>query len=378
MTPAVRAMIWVGVTVTCLVGVGVGIAFDQVVALTAQATTGRASVWVLTPYVAPGDPLALSVTSAGRLTEVRVERDGREVARWDAGPAGSAELTVVTPDRPGPAELIVHADWMPEDSRFAPPRWLRGERAERLALQVEVRSRPAVIALRLGNLALAGLFWIQAVVGLAWLVPRMHALDRQPDGNLTEAVAGALCCALVIYALAGYWLFAQPITAATGWTGTLTTFVALAVWTVGAIFAGFRLSRAWTARRHHALTLDQPADPAVVAERLRARGLNARALLGRLWVRDAGGAWLWASGLGAGGTVQPVTDAEHLVLQLALALSAPSTVGNDGLWVRVGPDSTLEGLQAELAARREEMAREILARLEAFGSFEDIFRRTLS
>ncbi|HVK78575.1 MAG TPA: hypothetical protein VM734_34990 [Kofleriaceae bacterium] len=282
MAPAARRHLVVAMAAALAVIALASLVVARFAAPRPTARAGRTEVTVRTPFVAPGDPIALELRVLGvhaAIHEVTV-RAGDELLRvagrgepWahrfrprDAAPVGGhLGLAVeVRPDaEPGTSlSLAIEVSASAAETRGGNHNAVVVDR-DVVALTVPIRSPSARDAARArtGLVALAALIVAMVVAGAgAWRAgawwrrrPDRDARPRRPTPAVAVVVVAgvvlAMLAALIAYGFVGWGWFVPALVAATAVDVAPLGWLALAVWLASPLLAG-RL--AWTYRQRHA------------------------------------------------------------------------------------------------------------------------------
>ena len=230
--------------------------------------SGSVSVWVLTPYVRPGDVLVADVAIYGgyrvgidRLSGVFAGQPFAEDgtgATWGgtishkSGSRGSDSVRLRLPVPAGaqPGQRlnlqihVAHTLALSADGGFE-----NREADAELSVPIVVQSTASALAWRLFGLLRAAVAFA-AVVGLGCKFrPQFHEFERWLDRNVNPNFLLLPGSAIFIsYVVLGYGLFALPLMIAVGLTASWIGYVLTAVWVVMPFVAIYRLTQPFKAR----------------------------------------------------------------------------------------------------------------------------------
>ena len=240
--------------------------------MTADATSGDdAAVWVYTPHVAPGDTIVLGVEVFGGedigIREVVVS-DGAQQHRthgegqdWgdtittrgapsDASDSIDVRVTVPRDARPGSTlHLVVDVSYVVA-SQWSSSSFSNSAKGDRVTVDVPVRTPGGALLRRLLSAGWALGLLGGLCVALYLALPRMERwADRNQDVFGDGEMAGLFFLAFTIFnaMFLGRAVFAYPLVAATGFTGTAFIVACCAVWTalpIAAMIYGHRHGKA--------------------------------------------------------------------------------------------------------------------------------------
>ena len=233
-----------------LLGAWAALAFDVDDRLMSEASNDKLIAIVYTPHVSPGGSVKLRLTlrtgTKSRLTLVRASVDGTMfLVREPGGHYGSSAsfggdyeqfVEVKIPKEQQPTDRLL----VTFDVAFEPPR--KNPMSPHTAIDVPLRIRTADGA-RLGRIASGAWAGLSLIAAIAIAVFAGRQLRRRfaltNDKEEDELAIWAVCVGIGMHGVLGSWLFAMPVSAATGRIDTWLFIVLIGGWVIFSVLVGW-------------------------------------------------------------------------------------------------------------------------------------------